>query len=129
MRVVADITSSNARYEQNRLHYSRKFGETYYRGPGWSKAIDFTTRFGSSKRIAWTPLKKEVSHDKERKREREKETSLVTDYINSLSSNISCRENALIISAQEQIKITLQKCTIVSLNKLHIIGPEFLLNQ
>jgi len=69
-----DVTSSEARYEQNRLRYSRKFGETYYRGPGWSKAIDFTTRFGFSKRIARALLKKGVSHD-------ERERSLPRDRL------------------------------------------------
>lgn len=76
-----DVTSSETRYEQNRLHYSRKFGETYYRGPGWSKAIDFTTRFGFSKGIARAPLKK-------RGQPNERERNLPR-YINSLSPNNS----------------------------------------
>lgn len=62
-------------------HYSRKFGEKYYRGLGWSKAIDFTTRFGFSKGIAQALLKKGSAVT--RKREK---TSLITGYINSLFS-------------------------------------------
>lgn len=61
-----DIFRGSLRVESP--HYSRKFWETYYQDLGWSKAIDFTTRFGFSKGIAQTLLKKGSTVTRERER-------------------------------------------------------------